>query len=213
MNKKEDIIEKVNSLIQYAVSQGYNNSLLNSLMSPLLTSVNSFYNLDLSGMVATCIKALTHAQIRTGIIYKGDYTVPYSLAGAPSGYSDITVLFGFETGLMDTSGAVFAASITTTTDATTGVQSYGSQLVTSWISAFTGAVLSVPESLKSIAAFGNSLGLGDTLKFLLEPVDVKSVPKLDDIASNIYINRKYLALIDTLGLTVYVPSKIRSENG
>ena len=210
MNKKESILEKVNTLITYAISQGYDSSLLDDLMSPLLTQVNSFYNLDLSGMLENCIKALTHAQIRTGIIYKGGYTVPYSLDGAPSGYSDITDLFNFEADLMNTSGATFTASISESTDAITGEQFYISSLVDSWISSAAGAVQSVPGSLKSIASFSNSLGLGATLKNLLEPSDVESVPKLEDIAEDIYNTRKYLLLINTMELGVYIPTNFRS---
>ncbi len=208
MNKKETITNKVNSLITYAVSKGYNRSLLNSLMGPLLTQVNSFYNLDLSGMIETCIKALTHAQIRTGIIYKDGYTIDHTTTGAPAGYSDITDLFDFDNGLMNTTNADFTASIRTTTDATTGAQSYTSQLVTSWLSDFTAAVQSVPSRLKAVAAYANTVGLGDTLKNLLEPSDVESVPKLIDIAAEIYHERKYLTLIRTLDLPIYIPSGI-----
>ena len=111
---------------------------------------------------------------------------------------------------MKTSGATFTASISTSTDATTGKQSYSSLLVDSWISAAAGAVLSVPNALKSIAAFSNSLGLGATLKNLLEPSDVESVPKLEDIAEDIYNTRKYLLLINTMELGVYIPTNFRS---
>ncbi len=211
MNNKQAITEKVNSLITYAVSQGYSESKLNTLVDPLLTQVNSFYNLDLSGLIETCIKALTHAQIRTGIIYKDGYTAPYSLAGAPAGYDDITTVFDFETELMATSNADFVNSITTETDATTQTTSYTSTLVDSWVSDCTAAVSNVPSELKAISAFANSLGLSNSLQQLLEPVDIESVPKLLDIADNIYNDRKYLLLIDTLDLGIYVPSNCRSE--
>lgn len=210
MLTQKDFTEKINGFKDHAVKSGLDPYLLSDLLAPLNTAINKYFSEDITNAVSVCITALTHAQIRTGIVYVDGSTVGSNAGNEPTGYEDIRELFNVGAEILETSNETFTASVVEVTptleDGTTGTMYYESSLVSAWLSQFSVAGTYLLADLSKIAEHANSVGLGNLVKSVLEPSEIASVPSLVDIAKEIYFKRHYLELIKSWNLDIYVPS-------
>ena len=210
MLTQKDFTEKINGFKDHTVKSGLDPYLLSDLLAPLNTAITKYFSEDITNAVSVCITALTHAQIRTGIVYVDGSTVGSNAGNEPTGYEDIRELFNVGAEILETSNEVFTNSIVEVTpaleDGTTGTMYYESSLVSAWLSQFSVAGTYLLADLSKIAEHANSVGLGNLVKSVLEPSEIASVPSLVDIAKEIYFKRHYLELIKSWNLDIYVPS-------
>ena len=216
METQSSVLLKIDELVAYAKSQGKDSAKMSKLMAPVAAAVIIYYDVDITPSVTKAIEAITHGSIRTGIIY----TDGSSAGGGgtpPAGWSDVRSIFNdVDKSLMSTSNEFFNASINEVTPPVTEGESaaepyYESSLVNTWINEYTVASTSVISSLAAIAQYGNSVGLGNSIQNLLEPKEIKTVPSLLDIAKDIYLDKGYKELIQTRGLSIYIPSAAGGE--
>ena len=216
METQSSVLIKIDELVAYAKSQGKDADKMSNLMTPLVAAVILYYDEDITPSVTKAIEAITHGSIRTGIIYTdgssaGDGGTP------PAGWSDVRSIFNnVDKSLMSTTKEAFNASIHEVTPPAADAESaaepyYESSLVNTWINNYSVAAESVISSLAAIAQYGNSVGLGNSIQNLLEPKEVKTVPSLLDIAKDIYLDKGYKELIQTRGLSIYIPSAAGGE--
>ena len=210
MLTQKDFSEKIKSFKAHAIASGLDANLLNDLIAPLESAINQYFSVDINNAVSVCITALTHAKIRTGIVYADGSTVDTDGSNKPTGYDDIRELFNVGAEILNTSNEAFTASVVEVTpmleDGTTGTMYYESSLVKGWLSEFTVAGGYLLADLNAVTGYANSVGLGNLVKSVLEPSEVISVPSLVDIAKDIYFNHNYLELIKDWELDIYVPS-------
>ena len=210
MLTQKEFTEKINGFKEHAIKSGLEPSLLNDLLAPLNRAINQYFSVDINNAVAVCITALTHAKIRTGIIYTDGSSVNIDGSNKPTGYDDIRELFNVGAEILNTSNEAFTASVVEVTpmleDGTTGTMYYESSLVNRWLSEFTVAGGYLLADLNAVTGHANSVGLGNLVKSVLEPSEIASVPSLVDIAKDIYFKHHYLELIKTWNLDIYVPS-------
>ena len=69
MQTRHEIIIYIKRLVYYAITQGRDKSRLNALINPLIEAVNAYYSVDITANIAQSIEAITHALVRTGIVY------------------------------------------------------------------------------------------------------------------------------------------------
>ena len=216
METQSSVLLKIDELVAYAKSQGKDSAKMSKLMAPVAAAVIIYYDVDITPSVTKAIEAITHGSIRTGIIY----TDGSSAGGGgtpPAGWSDVRSIFNdVDKSLMSTSNEVFNASINEVTPPVAEGESaaepyYESSLVNTWINEYTVASTSVISSLAAIAQYGNSVGLGNSIQNLLEPKEIKTVPSVLDIAKDIYLDKGYKELIQTRGLSIYIPSAAGGE--
>ena len=216
METQSSVLLKIDELVAYAKSQGKDSAKMSKLMAPVAAAVIIYYDVDITPSVTKAIEAITHGSIRTGIICTdgssaGDGGTP------PAGWSDGRSIFiDVDKSLMSTSNEDFNASINEVTPPVADGESaaepyYESSLVNTWINEYNAAGTSVINSLAAIAQYGNSVGLGNSIQNLLEPKELKTVPSLLDIAKDIYLDKGYKELIQTRGLSIYIPSAAGGE--
>ena len=213
MLTQKEFTEKINGFKEHATNSGLDPHLLSDLLAPLNSAINQYFSVDINNAVSVCITALTHAKIRTGIVYIDGSTVNADGDNKPTGYDDIRELFNVGAEILNTSNEAFTASVVEVTptleDGTTAPMYYESSLVASWLSEFTVAGGYLLADLSTVAEYANSVGLGNLVKSVLEPSEIVSVPSLVDIAKSIYFEHNYLELIKTWKLDIYVPSSCK----
>lgn len=218
MLTQKDFTEKINGFKDHAIASGLDPHLLSDMLAPLNTAINKYFSENITNAVSVCITALTHAQIRTGIVYVDGSTVGSDAGNEPTGYKDIRELFNVGAEILDTSNETFTNSIVEVTPEvtpalengdTTVTMYYESSLVTSWLTEFSVAGDYLLVDLNKVAEYANSVGLGNLVKSVLEPSEIASVPSLVDIAKSIYYDHHYLELIKTWNLDIYVPSSCK----
>lgn len=213
MQTRHEIIIYIKRLADYAATQGRDEGRLNALIFPLIEAVNAYYSVDITANIAQSIEAITHALVRTGIVY-ADGSSDAGSGAEPAGYNDVRVFFvEANRRLLSTTEEAFNSSINEVTPESSEGNDvaepyYVSSLVDSLTADYTANVTGVTEYLKAIAAYGNSAGLGNALQKLLEPKEVKTVPSMADIAKDIYIGRGYKELIEFQGIDIYIPASI-----
>ena len=216
MQARHEIIIYIKRLVYYAITQGRDKSRLNALINPLIEAVNAYYSVDITANIAQSIEAITHALVRTGIVY-ADGSSDAGSGAEPAGYNDVRVFFvEANRRLLSTTEEAFNSSINEVTPESSEGNDvaepyYVSSLVDSLTAEYTANVTGVTEYLEAIAAYGNSAGLGNALQKLLEPKEVKTVPSMADIAKDIYIDRGYKELIEFQGIDIYIPASIGGE--
>ena len=215
METKTSTLNRINELTDYCIGQGRDEDKMLALMVPLKNAVSAYFDVDIKASVEKAIEAITHGLIRTGIIYT-DGSSNAATGIAPAGWDNIVKVFeDVDTWLKNADFEVFNSSINEvippigeSDESATPDPYYQSSLVDNWIIIYNDACTSVITSLAEVAAYGNSIGLGNTIQQLLEPKEVAVVPRLKDIAVDIYINRGYKELIEFKELGIYVPESI-----
>ena len=215
MITKQKVIDKLTELESAAVESGLQPGLVSDLLSPLHGLIDSYYRLDIAPAVSACIVALSHSEIRTGIVYE-DGRQSGSVTG-PAGYNDITELFQVGDSILITEPDTFINSIIEVKPLEGGAVYYASEMVSAWEAEYTtettigvdGESIPIISHLNEVAAYANGVGVVDGIKTILEPSRIVSAPSLSEIAGKIYLDRKYKELIDAWGLTVFVPAAVR----
>lgn len=214
-----DLGEKLANLNVHAIANGKDASLLAEMLEPLTNAIAAYYSLTgVERAIRGCILALTHGQIRAGIEYEDGPGKEQEVKNAPLGYFDVTELFNVGLDILNTSESQYTNSIklvqTMDLDGVTVLEEYyESPLVDAWITEFNNEIAEetgLISKLGVIAKYANGANLADPLKFLTEPSKMTKVPDLGEICKDIYWNRKYLTVIDALGLGIYVPTICRA---
>ena len=207
--------DKIKEFKEHATASGLNPYLLADMLAPLESAISQYFSTDIETGVSVCITALTHAQIRTGIVYKDGSSVEVDEGTKPTGYDDIRELFNVGGDMLEVSKEEFTRNVVEVTptleDGSQGETFYENYLVNNWTGAFSLASAYLLADLESVAKYANSVGLGNVVKSVLEPSEIESVPSLKDIARNIYFDRYYLELIQSWKLGIYVPSACKNE--
>ena len=211
---QNELATKLANMNTYAASHGKDTSMLAELNAPLIAAIDAYYKLDgVETGVKACILALTHSQIRTGIVYEDGFEVDVDSSKAPLGYGDVTELFCTGSDILNTSDSQYTNSIKLVQvmdvdGVTVLTEHYESPLVDAWVAEFTtesNPISGLPGRLNAIAEFANGSGLMDPIKLIVEPSKMVSVPDLKEIAKDIYWNRKYLDVIEAWNLGIYIP--------
>lgn len=74
MIKEADILEKLNILVNAALDAGKDEIKLTALCQPLETVITTYFETDYSSGINSCVKALAHGLIRSGIVYSDGST-------------------------------------------------------------------------------------------------------------------------------------------
>jgi len=208
MQSKNTVLEKLNTLVNGAVGAGFDKTKLDALVAPLKQAITTYYSAVTKDSVETCVFSMTHCLIRTGMVYEDGTTYPMS-GNVPTGFNDLTLLAVAEQGLYSCGSSSFNSKIVVVEDTVNSTTYYTSTLVDSWTASFTTGAVNISEGLTNISDYADNQGHSNSLYFLYDAKNIKTVPKLSDIAKDIYQTRKYKAFIDAFGLSVYVPVVIR----
>ena len=131
MYNQTQVENHLKSLVAYAVNNGKDQAKMNSLVIPLQNSIKSYFEVDFSKYVESCIEAMIHAGIRIGIKYK-DFRLTTGQF-APSYYDDVRELVMWIDDFMSITNAEFLNSITESVDSETASITYQSALVDEWV--------------------------------------------------------------------------------
>lgn len=202
MYNKTQVINHLNSLVNYAVTNGKDADEMRILVIPLTNAINAYFERDFTADVESCIEAMIHAGIRLGIKYKGFYLTTSHFA--PFGYDDVRKVVMWMNEFMKITNAEFLASIKEYMDGETASIAYQSSVVDEWLGVWNDAESDVTAYLADIFIYACKCGMENSMELLLESPQIESVPQLSEIARDIYIDRHYKEFIEFYGLDVYI---------
>ena len=202
MYNQTQVENHLKSLVAYAVNNGKDQAKMNNLVIPLQNSIKSYFEVDFSKYVESCIEAMIHAGIRIGIKYK-DFRLTTGQF-APSYYDDVRELVMWIDDFMSITNTEFLNSITESVDIETASITYQSALVDKWVYGWDDGLTNVTASFLEIFRYACQMGMNNTMELLLESPKIESVPQLSEIARDIYITKHYKEFIEFYGLNVYV---------
>ncbi len=201
MYTKTEILEKLNTL-QAAADPALS-------FAALISAIGTLSGSSVASAMEKAIVAEVHLLVRTSITYT-DGSHRTVGGGAPTGYSDFSVLFNSSTGdaIMAMDTATFNAATYTETDPDTQTTVTKNTYLTSWTNSYTSAASSVPTAMASIASWCNGQGMGSSLQTLLQPKEIASVPDRTQMSTTIYVDRLAKDVIEAYELDVMIPEVV-----
>lgn len=212
MRNKISVNNKVDTLQNFCSQKGKNVTLLAGLIAPLQNAIENYYKIDFFDNLNGVIEAEFHDFLQRNMIFEDDIQTEFS-TDFPIGYTKISDLFSPETALMAVSENTFCNSIqeTVVVDETTQVSStiYQSALVDAYVADFTQGAATLISRLTALDEWCRSQTMANRMPNLLEKRKIISAPTKSEIVQELYINRGFLDLIQTLGLKNYIPKAYR----
>lgn len=212
MYNKEQVISKLNALLAYSCGiDAENAATYQTLMQPLLTAVNVYFNANRSAfkvLLNDLELALYNDIMKRHTVFSNGGVLPMDV-DYPAAYNDLRKLF-YTFQCMDVSDAAFHAAWVKGTDEITQLPVVtNNTLIDEWIAALKTAV---DDELTNINTFYNWLSSAASnagMIMLWENTgQIMSQPNIKEVAEDIFIDKHFKECIDTLNLPAYKPSYI-----
>lgn len=180
------------------------------VLEPVHEAVKAYYAPDeaLRTQVLYIIHQLYGDIVRRHTSYEGGPEPPSCRDDYPPGYNDVTALFdaaGALTEIMTTEPTAFAASVTVGEDGTAA-----SPLAEDWAARISAARAREMAALNVLLNFCKSGGFECGLYVAFEEYEKVEMPlKKPDLARLIYLDKGFAELIETMRLSIRLPSYLR----
>lgn len=217
MYTQAEIATKITALKTYSVAQDPATA---DLFTPLETAVQKYFAADtnLSGPLRDVVKYMYNDIARRTTVYETDW--PDNLpTDYPDGYNDVrSCLYDF-TELMTVDNATFFAAFvyetpTTAAGGTAEPVPVSNDYLTEWTADITTATTGDAGKISALAEWcKNSEGNCDLIDLLEDRGKVLEQKSREEIATDIYISRGVLEIIQTRGIDVYIPTYLITEGG
>lgn len=211
MYSKTEVINKLNSLLTYSCTAEPDNAeSYQSLMQPLITAVNSYFDNARAGFKV----ALNNLELGlyNDILKRGTVTTKIDLPLAedfPAAYSDLRKLF-YTFPCMGTSNTAFHAAWVESTDEVTMLPIItNNTLIDAWISDLSSAISDELNNINSLYNWLENAASDAGMVMLWEDVgEITSQPNTTEIANDVFIEKHFKECIETLNLPAYKPTYI-----
>ena len=207
MNTEDQIIQKIAELKAYSMVQ---NAATGALFAPLEEAIAAYYASVRSDISAACedvVKYMYNDIVRRTTIYEHffDAALPTDF---PAGYADLGDCFTDAGIILSTANNVFYAAFVYAPDPVTSISGpVSNSYINIWASLFTEAKTKDKARLDNLAEWcKNSGGSSDVIDLLEDKGEEISSKNREEIAAIIYLDKNLLEIINTLGLTTYIPS-------
>lgn len=218
MYTQAEVSAKITALKTYSVAQDPQTA---DLFTPVETAVQEYFaaGTNLAGPLRDVVKYMYNDIARRTTVYETDWqdNLPTDY---PAGYNDVRSCFYDFAELMTVDNATFfAAFIYETPTApegggTTEPVPVSNDYLTDWEADITSATTVDVNEVAALAEWcKNSEGNCDLIDLLEERGKVLEQKSREEIATDIYISRGVLEIIQTRGIDVYIPTYLTTEGG
>lgn len=217
MYGKTDVTNKLAELKAYSITE---EPLTESLFTPIESAVQAYFNavVGTAGAFRDVVKYMYNDIFRRTTAYENEF--PLNLpTNYPAGYGDIRTCFYNFAMLMEIdnetfySGFVFESQSAGTggTGGATVVVPVRNTYLDTWTAAITNAATSNPASVSVLAEWcKNSEGDSDLVDLLEDRGIIIEQKSREEITKIIYNERGLLEVIQTLGISVYIPTLLQN---
>ncbi|WP_307745963.1 hypothetical protein [uncultured Phascolarctobacterium sp.] len=211
MYSKTEVINKLNSLLTYSCTAEPDNAeSYQSLMQPLITAVNSYFENARAGFKV----ALNNLELGlyNDILKRGTVTTKIDLPLAedfPAAYSDLRKLF-YTFPCMSVSNETFHAAWVESSDEVTMLPIItNNTLIDAWISDLSSAISDELNNINSLYNWLENAASDAGMVMLWEDVgEITEQPNTSEIANDVFITKHFKECIQTLNLPAYKPTYI-----
>lgn len=218
MYAKTDVTNKLAELKAYSIAE---EPLTESLFSPIESAVQAYFNAvaGTAGSFRDVIKYMYNDIFRRTTVYENEF--PLNLpTNYPAGYSDLRACFYDFATLMEIdnetfyNGFIFESQSTGTggTGGSTVIVPVRNTYLDTWTTAITNATTLNPASVAAMAEWcKNSEGDCDLVDLLEDRGIILEQKSREEITQIIYIERGLLEVVQTLGISVYIPTLLQNQ--
>ena len=212
MYKKQDVLDKLNSLLFYSIEQEPEfEGQYTELIKPVITTVNTYFS-SYHPQLEERLKELVH-NMYCDILERNtvmEFTYGDELpTNYPESYHDITKCF-YQFPLMGISNETFHAAWIMGIVNESEEEPIDHTMIKEWASEINAAIQTDFNNVQALLTWvQNSCNTNYLVNLLEDTGRLIHQPWTQEIATDIYITKKLLEVIKALGLRVYIPSYLR----
>lgn len=195
-----------------------------SLMQPLYTAVNSYFDGDRSAFTKPLneLAEWLHNELWQSLS-KWEFAPPQTSSNPPSAYSDLRNLF-YTFGWINTSNEEFynawnyyvpeTTEEDTTTEEDIKVEPLPSSnsFIGKWEAEINNAYKVELQNIDSLGVYlYNSMGYNSSFMLWEDTGNLLFSPETKDLAKIIFVDRKLIEAVKTLNISIYIPTYLRGE--
>lgn len=211
MYSKNEILNKLNALLAYSCDiDAENAATYQSLMQPLLTAVNAYFNADRSNFKLPLNNL--ELGLYNDIMKRGTVATKIELplnTDFPATYNDLRKLF-YEFTCMNVTNAEFHAAWVTGVDEVTGLPIVtNNTLIDVWTADLSAAINDELNNISVLYKWLENAASDAGMVMLWEDVgQITSQPNTSEIADDIFISKHFKECIEILNLPAYKPTYV-----